>query len=198
MKLRKLAGVVTAVFMTAAMSLTAFAAPSPSVDGTVSAEEGEVQVAMTDVPAEYAEAVAQLDSRDTLRNLLGAQYKDTMQVVAVREVSVPEGTPMPVTIEFQVTGVRPTTDVAILHYDTVQAAWENIPATAGEGTITATFQSLSPVAFVVDTATSSAATTTEASTTKSPKTGESSMVVVFGAVAAIAACGVYGLSRKRA
>lgn len=59
----------------------------------------------------------------------------------------------------------------------------------GQGTITATFNSLSPVAFVVDKSTSASVT--------SPQTGEHSMVVLLGAVAVVAACGAVGLSRKK-
>lgn len=126
---------------------------------------------------------------ETLKALLGSAYTDTMSVVDVKDVTVADGTVFPVTIRFNVPGVTTSTKVAVLHYDTEKKAWEVVDSKAGQGTITATFNSLSPVAFVVDKSTS-------ASTT-SPQTGEHSMVVLFGAVAVVAACGAVGLSRKK-
>lgn len=198
MRLKKLAGVAAAAVLALSMSLTAFAAPSQSISGVVTVNPGhngvdangnEITATLSDVPEEYQAAAEEVRKPETLKALLGSAYVETMSVVDVRDVTVPEGTVFPATIRFNVPGVTTTTKVAVLHYDTEKEAWEVVKSEAGQGTIAATFTSLSPVAFVMDKSTS-------ASTT-SPQTGEHSMVVLFGAVAVVAACGAVGLSRKK-
>lgn len=199
-KMRKLVGAVISAALLATMSFGVLAAPSPAVSGTVSkvnaatdASGNAVEVKLAEVPAQYAEAVAQIKNVDTLKEVLGSAFVEGMSVVDVKEVTVPEGTTFPVTITFAVPGVTAGTKVAVLHYN--GSAWETIEATAGAGTITATFTSLSPVAFVVDKNTASSSTAAKTTST-SPKTGESSMVVVVGMLAMIAAAGACGLKKK--
>ena len=187
-----------AAVLALSVSLTAFAAPSTNISGVVTVDTKDngvdgngntITASLAEVPAEYQSAVADVRKPETLKALLGSAYTDTMSVVDVKDVTVADGTVFPVTIRFNVPGVTTSTKVAVLHYDTEKKAWEVVDSKAGQGTITATFNSLSPVAFVVDKSTS-------ASTT-SPQTGEHSMVVLFGAVAVVAACGAVGLSRKK-
>lgn len=202
-KMRKLVGAVISAALLVTMSFGVLAAPSPAVSGTVSkvnaatdANGNAVEVKLAEVPAQYAEAVAQIKNVDTLKEVLGSAFVEGMSVVDVKEVTVPEGTTFPVTITFAVPGVTAGTKVAVLHYN--GSAWEVVESTAGNGTITATFTSLSPVAFVVDknTASSSTAAKTTSTSSTSPKTGESSMVVVAGMLAMIAAAGACGLKKK--
>ncbi len=80
-----------------------------------------------------------------------------------------------------------TTKVAVLHY--VDGAWKQETAKAGQGTITATFDSLSPVAFVVDK-------NTAASSSTSPKTGESMAVTMAAVVVVVAAAGAFAFRKK--
>lgn len=196
MRLKRLVSVAAAAVLALSVSLTAFAAPSTNISGVVTVDTKDngvdgntITASLAEVPAEYQSAVADVRKPETLKALLGSAYTDTMSVVDVKDVTVADGTVFPVTIRFNVPGVTTSTKVAVLHYDTEKKAWEVVDSKAGQGTITATFNSLSPVAFVVDKSTS-------ASTT-SPQTGEHSMVVLFGAVAVVAACGAVGLSRKK-
>ena len=194
MRLKRLVSVAAAAVLALSVSLTAFAAPSTNISGVVTVDTKDNGVdgngnTITASLAEYQSAVADVRKPETLKALLGSAYTDTMSVVDVKDVTVADGTVFPVTIRFNVPGVTTSTKVAVLHYDTEKKAWEVVDSKAGQGTITATFNSLSPVAFVVDKSTS-------ASTT-SPQTGEHSMVVLFGAVAVVAACGAVGLSRKK-
>ena len=198
MRLKRLVSVAAAAVLALSVSLTAFAAPSTNISGVVTVDTKDngvdgngntITASLAEVPAEYQEVVTEVRQADTLKELLKGDYKETMSVVDVKDVTVPAGTVFPVTITFKVAGVTSNTKVAVLHYDTEREAWEVVDSKAGQGTITATFNSLSPVAFVVDKSTS-------ASTT-SPQTGEHSMVVLFGAVAVVAACGAVGLSRKK-
>lgn len=188
MKLRRLAALGAAVVMSLALGLTAFAAPSPSVSGTVTKATGTdadgkaVKVTFNEVDSSL---VAELNSVDKLKELLGDAYVEGMTVVDVKDVEV-DSDSYPVTLTFEVPGVTASSKVAFLHYD--GSAWEVVDAKAGDGTMTGTFDDLSPVAFVVDK--SAAATTT------SPKTGESTMPIVLMAVGVLAVGGVYVLSRK--
>lgn len=198
MRLKKLVSIATAAVLALSMSLTAFASSSPGVSGVVTVDAkdngidgngNKITATLGEVPAEYQAAAEEVRRPETLKGLLGSAYKDTMSVIDVRNVTVPDGTVFPVTITFHVPGVTEKTGVAVLHYDTEKKVWEVVESKAGQGTITAKFTSLSPVAFVVDKSTSGSMT--------SPQTGEHSMVVLFGAVAVVAACGAVGLSRKK-
>ena len=139
---------------------------------------------------------------EKLKELLGDAYTEGMEVVDVKDITVPEGTEFPVTITFTVTGVTETSKVAVLHYDTTAKKWEKVESKAGNGTITATFTSLSPVAFVVDknTVSSSSSTTagsTSTSGTTSPKTGETNVMMWAGMVAVAALAGMAVTYRRR-
>lgn len=72
-----------------------------------------------------------------------------MDLLAVKDVSVPTGTTFPVTITFNVSGVKSGETIYVLHYSAVNNVWDSPrTVTAGDGTVTATFNDLSPVAFL--------------------------------------------------
>ena len=224
--MKKFIALACAAVLTVASAVTAFAQPSVSVSGVVTAvttatdKDGKaVNATISEVPAEYASAVAEVKTAEKLKELLGSDYTSTMQVVDVKNVTVPDGTVFPVTIT-KVTGVTASTKVAVLHYNTTTKAWEKVESKAGDGTVTATFTSLSPVAFVVDKATAASTTTTNkgtttttnkgttsststtgsktASSTTSPKTGETNVMMYAGIVAVAAVAGMAVTRRKRA
>lgn len=225
--MKKFIALACAAVLTVASAVTAFAQPSVSVSGVVTAvttatdKDGKaVNATFGEVPAEYASAVAEVKTETKLKELLGSDYTSTMQVVDVKNVTVPDGTVFPVTITFKVTGVTASTKVAVLHYNTTTKTWEKVESKAGDGTVTATFTSLSPVAFVVDKATAASTTTTNkgtttttnkgttsststtgsktASSTTSPKTGEANVMMYAGIVAVAAVAGMAVTRRKRA
>lgn len=210
LNLKKAVAVVTAALTICAMSVTAFAQGSVKSTGVVSpqgakdANGNSVTVSTASIPAEYAEAVNTVKTTDGLKAVLGDAYVEGMEVVDAMDVSVPEGTPMPVTITFDVPGVGADTKVAVLHYN--GSAWEVLEGTAGNGTITATFTSLSPVAFVVDkntaTGTSNGSnTSTGSNSSVSPKTGEDLGMLTATVAAAVLVLGagcVFFVKRKNA
>ncbi len=185
-KAKKLTALLSAMVLALALGMTAFAAGSASTGGVTDGAAGsgvEVTISQSSVPG---------PSVSDLRQILGSAFVEGMHVIDVIDVSVPAGTKMPVTITFSVRGVTADSNVAVLHWD--GSKWENDSVTgisAGNGTITAQFSSLSPVALVADTADSSST-----SSTASPKTGESTTVVLIGGIALLAAAGAYGLKRK--
>lgn len=191
---KKLVAVVLATTLMAAMGMTAFAAGSAENNGVVTEITGatdkngnKVEVTVKEMPAEYKEAAEEVKNVDTVKKVLGDAFVEGMRVVDVQDVVVadPSAVEWPLTITFAVPGVVEGTKVAVLHYE--NGTWVSVPCKAGKGTITATFNSLSPVAFVVDK-------NTEAP--EAPKTGESAVVVMAGLVAIIAAAGVV-VFRKR-
>ena len=155
---------------------------------------------------------------------LAADAKDAgkkigAEVVSVSDVTVTGMTVSasnPVTITFPVAGVTADSYVLVLHFNSTTGKWENIPATTGNGTVTATFTSLSPVAIVklsadtkpaagnnnnnnnnnnnAATTTESTSTTTENGAAVSPKTGAEMPVVAI--IALVCAAGAVVCTKK--
>ena len=211
--MKKLTAVLCAAVLCLSTAASVFAQPSPEVSGVVTgvfggtnADGDAVEVTLSEVPAEYQAAVEQVKDSAFVQNLLGDAFVEGMQVVDVKDVTVPEGTVFPVTITFNVTGVTADSTVAVLHYDTAAGAWEVVESKAGNGTITAIFDSLSPVAFVVDGnaaagSTAAGASSQTSGSATSPKTGETSVLSMAAVIAAAALAGmavVSFYSKKRA
>lgn len=193
-KIKRLAGICAAAVLALSMSLSAFAAESPSAEGivisgkTADANGNTVQVTLEEVTDTAVKAM--LDDVDYLEQVIGDEYVEGMKVADMKDVSVPDGTPMPVTIEFEVNGVNKNTKVVVLHYNGTE--WEKIKVDAVDyRSVTATFDSLSPVAFILDKVDETASVGTT-----SPKTGMSPLVVMaaFGAVICVA--GAAALTKK--
>ena len=173
-RILKTVGLIAA--MVSCIGMTAFAAPSPAASTVVTAvsnatdtDGNAVNVSITsEIPPEYTQTVAD-----------------------VKEVTAPEGAKFPLKITFVMKGVTASSKVQILHYNRSASAWEKIDTTVADGTVTGTFSSLSPVAFVVDKTTLTSAT----GTATSPATSATavSAVAVLG-LAAVAAA--FGLKKK--
>lgn len=212
--MKKMMAVLCAAVLCFSTAAAVFAAqPSPEVTGVVTgissgtdASGNAIEVTLAEVPEEYQEAVDQVKDLAFVKNLLGDAFVEGMQVVDVKDVTVPEGTVFPVTVTFNVTGVTADSHVAVLHYDTAAGAWEVVESKAGNGTITAIFDSLSPVAFVVDGnaaagSTAAGASSQTSGSATSPKTGETSALSMAAVIAAAALAGmavVSFYSKKRA
>lgn len=137
-----------------------------------------------------------------MKTLLGDKYTDGMTVVDLKDVYVKgNGTvEFPLTITFKVTGVNANSKAAVLHFNTETNTWEVLDTVVGEGTLTTTFNSLSPVAFVVDKTTASnitGSTTTGSSSTTSPKTGEANVMAMTGGIALLAIAGMAVVTRRK-
>ena len=196
MKMKKLAALGAAMVMSLALGLTAFASSSPvstgssSVKGAVDKNGNAVEVTLKGgVDSAIVNAIK---SESALKAVLGDAYVEGMTVVDVVDVQYKGNKEdFPITVTFNVPGVTASTKVALVHYNEGEGAWKadvtNVKA--GNGTITGTFSSFSPVAIVVD---KSAAD----SSVKSPKTGETTMPIVMMAIGVLAVGGVYVMSRK--
>ena len=194
-RILKTVGLIAA--MVSCIGMTVFAAPSPAASTVVTAvsnatdtDGNAVNVSITsEIPTEYTQAVADIKTEAELKEVLGSDFNANMTVADVKEVTAPEGATFPLTITFAMKGVTDSTKVQILHY--TGSEWEKISTTVGEGTVTGTFNSLSPVAFVVDKTTLSSTTGTTASPATSATTV--SAVAVLGLAAAVTA---FGLKKK--
>lgn len=78
----------------------------------------------------------------------------------------------PVTVEFAVDGVKEGDTVYVIHYNSTTNEWERLPGMVGNGTVTVTFTSFSPVTFasVVERKTSATTPTTPTQTTPTTPT----------------------------
>ena len=99
-----------------------------------------------------------------------------------KDVQVAEGTQMPVTLSFEVSGLEVEQEIYVYHY--VDGAWTYV--TAGkQGKVEAEFESFSPIALAV-------------SAPQAPQTGDSSNILLWTMLAVLAAgCAVLVVVRRR-
>ncbi|GAA6492315.1 hypothetical protein K280104A7_18790 [Candidatus Bariatricus faecipullorum] len=151
-RVAKTAGLVLA--LAACVGMTVFAEPSPSAStaitgaSAVDANGNTAEVIVSELPEEYADAAAAIQTEETLREVMGDDFNENMVVVDVVDVTTEGDVAFPLDITFEVAGVTSSTNAQVLHY--VDEQWQKEPTTVGEGTVTATFESLSPVAIVID------------------------------------------------
>ena len=151
-RVAKTAGLVLA--LAACVGMTVFAEPSPSAStaitgaAAVDANGNTAEVIVSELPEEYADAAAAIQTEETLREVMGDGFNENMVVVDVVDVTTEGDVAFPLDITFEVAGVTSSTNAQVLHY--VDEQWQKEPRTVGEGTVTATFESLSPVAIVID------------------------------------------------
>lgn len=199
---KRLMALICVALLTVGMTMTVAAAPSPAASGVVTAIEkavdknnaaivvtgADAKLVAEDLPADqYATEIAYIKNVDNLKKELGSSYKDGMAIIDTKNVRVIGEASLiswPVTITFTAKSIKATDDVVMLHYNVTDSKWEVIKATAGDGTITGTFTSLSPVVFV------------KAGAATSPTTGEPISLMVAGAAVLMGAAGAV-VSKKR-
>lgn len=192
---KRLIALFSAALLVAGMTMTVAAAPSPAATGVVTGIEKAVnkdnvavEVVAENLPADqYATEIAYIKNVDNLKKELGSSYKDGMAIIDTKNVRVVGDASLiawPVTITFTAKSIKATDDVVMLHYNVTDSKWEVIKATAGDGTITGTFNSLSPVVFV------------KAGAATSPTTGEPISLMVAGVAVVAGAIGT-AASKKR-
>lgn len=191
--MKKFIAAAVAVALAASMSISAFAATSKSnaaevsgvqaASGTVSAS-AIVRVEETSVKVTESEAKTVISASSDKTVSILDQFDLTAKDVAASQ--------FPLTITFSVPGVTKDMDVKVLHFE--DNAWKDVTVSVGDGTVTAKFASLSPVAIVKAEAAASTETTT------SPKTGEadSAALLAFGTMLVACAGAVLVAKRKNA
>lgn len=120
--------------------------------------------------AKYSTVLNVLNTEAGIKKILGNYYKEGTALEVVGGPINVEGE-APVTIEFALEKVAKGDVIYVLHYDSQKKNWEVItPNAVRDQYVSATFNSLSPVAFVKETKLSEPVKTENDG--KSPKTGE--------------------------
>ena len=112
---------------------------------------------------------------------------EKIQVMDVKNVEIEGDASLikfPLTITFKVNGIKAGDKVILLHHVSDAKGWEKLDTITGNGTVTATFNSLSPVAFI------------KLADATSPTTGEPVSLMLAGAVVALGTVGTV-ISKKR-
>lgn len=205
--MKKIFAVLLAVVLTFASVLTVLAQPSVTVDGVITVNKGydvdgnEVEVRVDELTEDDLKLVSDLLKPENLKNILGDDYSDLLQVIDKKDVYIwdesvgkihysekPEL--FPVTIEFNVPGVTADKNVSILQY--VDGAWKVVDGIAlGNGTVTAKFNKLGPVVFLSEAASGT-------SSSVSPLTGDNNFVLFASLLGAAAlAVSVTAIAKKK-
>lgn len=187
--MKKIVSLVAALTLVFAINLSVCAAPSVSKLPTATSPDVTVSQLPTGTTAGGAEATIKNTSSQYTRQAvsvlaavagISAEEAKTYTPIATFDVSAKETG----NITFNIAGVKATDAVIVLHkcsqhgYD-----WEKLPASAGNGTVTATFHSFSPVVIFVKAGAAS------------PKTADASMTTA-ALVAMIAVAGLV-ISKKK-
>ena len=164
----------------------------------------------TEVSTEEAKSALGISSDDYDSYVLDV----TLQTLDEKTVDLSSGS---IDVTFKIPSVTPSSKVAVLHWADGSNTPESLPATAGDGTVTATFTSFSPVQILVanesssgdsgsgssgsgSSGSSSSGSSSSGSSTApaavSPKTAEGSELYVAAAVAVLALAGTVVFTKK--
>lgn len=204
----------TAVMLMVCSTMTAFAQPSAEGTPAVSIESvvdksnkeldtqgcHEIRVAgLTGNELKLAQDIMKPENLKTVLTEAEAQKNWTSfnfdaylyDVVEKKEVEWEDGDyHFPLTITFKVPGIKPGSNVKVLHYYPNSWHTEKV-VKVGTDEVSVTFEHLSPVVIMVDNP-----TTTGTGTQTSPQTGETNLVIYGILMACIALSGAVVMRKK--
>lgn len=210
--MKKVFSAVLALVLAFSMTVCAFAAPSPTsttngtitsatdADGNAIDVDGNLKVDQdfAQASAEEKDAVADIKTEagfSAIADKLQLPNKEKLSVLVVFDARwIGAGSPVfPVVLEFKVAGLKSTSTAHVLHF--ANGAWEEVTVEGSikAGSISGKFNSLSPVAVVVDEDTLS---TTSSGDSTSPKTYDGGVTAAV-LIALLAMGGVVLVNRKR-
>ena len=164
--MKKIFAVILSLVMVLAMGTVVFAAGSPTAGVSVSTAKDKTGKPITLTKSEVSETIVD-EAKEQAANLEG-----DATVVSTFNLTPPAGTSGPYTITLSVAGITASDKVVILHKATT--GWETVNATAGNGTVTFTVNTLSPISVVkVGTKSSSGSGTAGSTTTDNSVTDNS-------------------------
>ena len=208
--MKKVVALLMAAVMTVGMATVAFAAPSPAattgtVKEAVDAKGKSIELVASDNYAKADQAAAaeiKSDAQAVLKKVVPSVNAADYKLAMLKDVAyVGEGTPVfPVKVTLNVDGVTAASKVIVLHY--VNGAWQQETAVAGNGTVTVTLNSLSPVAIYVEangaaTAGNGSANGSANGAKLSPKTGAAPTMTFVVAIAAAAVAVMCVTAKKK-
>lgn len=164
--MKKIFAVILSLVMVLAMGTVVFAAGSPTAGVSVNTakDKNGKDISLT---KSQASATIVDEAKEQAANLEG-----DATVVSTFNLTPPAGTSGPYTITLSVAGITASDKVVILHKATT--GWETVNATAGNGTVTFTVNTLSPISVVkVGTKSSSGSGTAGSTTTDNSVTDNS-------------------------
>ena len=155
--MKKIFAVILSLVMVLAMGTVVFAAGSPTAGVSVNTAKDKNG---NDILLTKSQASATIvdEAKEQAANLEG-----DATVVSTFNLTPPAGTSGPYTITLSVAGITASDKVVILHKATT--GWETVNATAGNGTVTFTVNTLSPISVVKVGTKSSSGSGTAGSTT---------------------------------
>ena len=181
------------------------AATTGTVKEAVDAKGKSIELVASDNYAKADQAAAaeiKSDAQAVLKKVVPSVNAADYKLAMLKDVAyVGEGTPVfPVKVTLNVDGVTAASKVIVLHY--VNGAWQQETAVAGNGTVTVTLNSLSPVAIYVEangaaTAGNGSANGSANGAKLSPKTGAAPTMTFVVAIAAAAVAGMCVTAKKK-
>lgn len=164
--MKKIFAVILSLVMVLAMGTVVFAAGSPTAGVSVNTAKDKNGKDISLTKSEVSEKIVD-EAKGQAANLEG-----DATVVSTFDLTPPAGTSGPYTITLSVAGITASDKVVILHKATT--GWETVNATAGNGTVTFTVNTLSPISVVkVGTKSSSGSGTAGSTTTDNSVTDNS-------------------------
>lgn len=164
--MKKIFAVILSLVMVLAMGTVVFAAGSPTAGVSVNTAKDKNGKDISLTKSEVSEKIVD-EAKGQAANLEG-----DATVVSTFNLTPPAGTSGPYTITLSVAGITASDKVVILHKATT--GWETVNATAGNGTVTFTVNTLSPISVVkVGTKSSSGSGTAGSTTTDNSVTDNS-------------------------
>ena len=213
--MKKVVALLMAAVLTVGMTVTAFATPSPSANSDIvtaakDADGNAIDLSDIVVSEKYDAAdqsavdAIKADPQAVLASVVGQSTAANYSLALLRDVKVIGNVKFPVTLTFKIAGVTASSKVIVLHY--YDGSWHQENPTVGDGTVTVTFDRLSPGAFYVQNANGSgnggnggngANGNGSGSQVVSPKTGSSPVMMYAVIAAVVAAAGMCVTYKKK-
>jgi hypothetical protein len=175
------AGMITAMLLVATMGTAVFAANSPDSETALKQQAKDYNSKVTSVTAigngnAAVNVTAQALDTNTVAQAskkVSNDYKNAT-VLAMTDLSVPDNTDLTngVKVTLSVKEVLAGDNVKVLHQKST-GDWETLPATVGNGTVTVTMTSFSPVVIIRLPSSSSSGNNSSGSNTSSNNTSSS-------------------------
>lgn len=193
---KKVVSAAMAVVLALSVSVGAFAASSKSNISEVSSVKAADGTTIQNTQiVRSANAATEVTADQAKAAISGSAASDTVSVLDQFDLSASKDittSQFPLTITFNVPGITKDMNVKVLHFE--NNAWKDVTVSVGDGSVTAKFSSLSPVAIVK---LAPASTTTGGSGATSPKTGETGRTALAVGALLAASVGIALIAKKK-
>lgn len=192
--MRKVLSIILTLAMIFSLTVVSYALPSTTVNGVVTIivgknDDGEVDDLVRDeLSEEEKDSSDEILLPDNLKDLLGDEYSDDLKPIDRFVVDFDDTKDAPITIDFDVPGVKPGDKVVILQL--IDGEWVVINNSIdGDELVSATFDKSAPVIFLVENLAGGSSV--------SPLTGESNIANCVLLLGFISLAGVAVVYKKK-